>query len=145
MLSLGEHDTLLYIMCTLYVLCHKDYYTVYISERRIRKQDTQLKETSVERKDLLFSVPNTILLLSQIGRCPSALYTYIGQTWVFSPNSYGSQDQTAAQYSHLGCYTPRHYMTSLTGQTNPVLKPAKPWVYHCKPSMIWENYKSYMA
>lgn len=34
MLSLGEHDKLLYIMCTstLYVLCHKGYYTVYISE-----------------------------------------------------------------------------------------------------------------
>lgn len=32
MFSLGEQDKLLYIICILYTLCHKDYCTMYISE-----------------------------------------------------------------------------------------------------------------
>lgn len=104
---------------------------------------TQLKENSVEQKDLLPSLQSTKLLLSlrEEGAQLCFIHTH-GQTWVFSPSSHGPQHHTAAQYRHFGCYTPRHYY--VVSRTNePCSMPAKPWVYHCKLSMLWEYYKSY--
>lgn len=88
----------------------------------------QLKEASVERKDLLSSLQSTILCTPPENKVPMSVTHTLGQLWVFHP---------------LWHLVPRQHQSSwlLYSQESlsktDVLRPAKPWVYQCKPPVMW--------
>lgn len=133
MLPLSEQEK----RCILYILCHKDYHAVYVSECSIRTQNVAQGGWCGEKSSMP-SFQSSTLLCSPSEDGAQALFTpTLRQTWVSRPTSYGPQHQTAAQQSHLGCYIPRHCCL-LSRTYDPVLDSTEPWLHHCKVPMLWE-------